>query len=53
MSHFSFLNGAYPPKDNGIYSLKRQGYAVYYGPQDALKEIFGGLVVAREAEHSI
>lgn len=53
VSHFSFLSGAYPPKDNGIYSLKGQGNPVYYGPQDALKEIFGGLGVAREAEHSV
>lgn len=29
VSHFSFLSGAYPPKDNGIYSFKRQGYTVY------------------------
>lgn len=53
VSHFSFLSGAYPSKDNGIYSLK--GRTIYYEPQDALKNFFfiGCLMVEREADYSI
>lgn len=52
VSHFSFLSGAYPPKENWIYSLKKQNYILWI-LRCSLRIFFGCFMVAREAGHNI